>query len=173
MSGPGIDREQLVRDLLALAASEPGGLNPERLAALGRGLFERAEAIVRDRQRIDQLTEERDWARQTLEATRGEIVTREKERRWLLETLAQRDEEQGWLEQLLEVAERERAREREALQAEHARASEAHDTLLGHHRDLLARLAEEMRRGAAAPRWSGETRRRLAELAELLEQELK
>ena len=165
------DRGRLVAQLLELASRE-GSLSGERLEAMGRGLASQADSIVRDRVRLAKVTQERDWLRDTVASKEREVEARERERRWLLDTIAQRDEEQRWLEELLEVAERARAREREALQDEHRKASDAHDRLLGHHRGLLARMAAEMRSAADAPRWSGRARRRLSELAELLEREL-
>lgn len=119
--------------------------------------------------------------------TLGETVgALEGERAWLRETLEGVEAERAWLRETIGALEGEKARLRETISAleaeailrtrviedtgeERRKASAAHESLLTHHRELMAQLAGQLGEIASlSPLRAREVRRRLRVLADLL-----
>lgn len=119
--------------------------------------------------------------------TLGETVgALEGERAWLRETLGGIEAERVWLRETIGALEEEKARLRKTISAleaeailrtrviedtgeERRKASAAHESLLTHHRELMAQLAGQLGEIASlSPLRAREVRRRLRVLADLL-----
>jgi hypothetical protein len=154
-----MDEMDSLLEVLRLARAE-GALEGEGLLAFARGLRERAELVIQARlgraeEQVRRLEEEDAWRRETIAGHEETIRQLEQENTWRRETIAGHEETIRQLEQ-------ENAWRRESGDG----ASQAHDKLLAHHRDVLGRVARELAAVAALPLYSlPSARRRLAALA--------
>ena len=144
---PGVQPNPL-SDVLELARRE-GALAGEGLAAFLEGLRERARVVLAER--FERLEDRQ----RLLEA---EAASLRREIDWRRESMAALKENVRALGQ-----------QAERLSDELRRASEAHNALLTHHRDLVERVAAELASIASlSPLRARQARRRLLALAELL-----
>jgi predicted nuclease with TOPRIM domain len=180
-----VDADPLA-EFLKLAQQE-GALEGENLEAFLTGLRERANRVIAERlgraeTKLTVLESENQWQRDAVAALEGEKA-------WLRETLGALEGEKAWLRETTDILEGENARLRETIgtleaQAiqrrgeienageERRKASAAHESLLTHHRELMARLVAQIGEIAAlSPLRAHEVRRRLRALADLLRAE--
>jgi len=186
--------------LLALIRAEVLAA-PEGVRALAEALRERARVVIAERdQQLTELERENAWRAETAASLEAESRWRQQAMATLEAGLASREAKIAWLEQTLEGLARERdyeratvaslerelatlsaqssaafadlSREAESLRAEWKTAGAAHQRLLDHHRELLARLADGLEPLAPALPWRyREVSRRLAELIVALRRE--
>lgn len=177
-------------EVLKLARRE-GALEGEDLQAFVKGLRERAERIIAERlergeTKLRVLGTENEWQKGAMATLAASVRALEGEKAWLRETLGSLEGEKAWLRETIGNLEGEAARLKEAvgnLDAEATRrrgameeageeqrkASAAHELLLAHHLDLMARLAGQLGDVASlSPLRAQEVRRRLRSLADLL-----
>jgi len=184
----------LLADVLQLARKE-GALTGKGLVAFVHALRERAVLVIEERlgplqARVQQLEEqvrglERDvaWRRETLEQLEQESAWRRDTVATLEESRRALEQEGAWQRETLTRLQQENAWRRETvtqLQADHAQRSAllisavaAHEGLLAHHREVVARVVAELATVAQLPWWrQAAARRRLSALADLLRSEL-
>jgi chromosome segregation ATPase len=145
-------------DVVELARQE-GALEGEALVAFVAALRERARLVLSERQdRLPQLEAENAWRKDAMTTLQASLQSLEAEAGWRRESMA-----------ALETSVRSLGEQAEALRAELRRASEAHDALLAHQRELVERVASELVAVAAlSPLRARQARRRLRALAERL-----
>lgn len=137
-------------------AQQEGALEGENLEAFLTGLRERAGRVIAERlgraeTKLRVLETENQWQREAMATLTASVNSLEGERAWLRESV---DSLQS-----------------EAIQRgeERRKASAAHESLLIHHREVMARLAGQLGEIAAlSPLRAQEVRRRLRALADLL-----
>ena len=131
------------------------------------------------RETIATLERERDWLREThavLEQEKACLrethLALEGEKSWLRETVGHLEGEKAQLLETIGTLETEAIQQTEAIEdagKEREKASAAHESLLIHHRDLMAQLASQLGEIASlSPLRAREVRRRLRVLADLL-----
>lgn len=127
------------------------------------GALEAEKAWLREITRA--LEAERIWLRESVGAL-------EVEKAWLRETLAALEAERAWLRETVGALEAEALLRTKAIEdagEERRKATAAHDTLLAHHRELMARVAGQLGEIASlSPIHIREARRRLRTLSDLL-----
>jgi len=176
--GPGpapVDADPLA-GFLKLALQE-GALEGENLEAFLTGLRERAERIIAERlgraeTKLRSLETENQWQREAMATLTASVNSLEGEKAWLRDTIGNLEGEKGGLREAIGTLETEailRREEIERVREERRKASAAHESLLTHHRELMARLAGQLREIASlSPLRAQEVRRRLRALADLL-----
>ncbi|HXY41665.1 MAG TPA: hypothetical protein VEQ10_18450 [Vicinamibacteria bacterium] len=151
----------------------------EAMASLEQELSWRREAMASLEQQATALQRELEWRRGTLSSLEQELSWRrqamtslQEENDWRRQAMASLQEENDWRRRVMDGLEGELRQLHADVQAardDKDAASSAHDRLLGHHREVLARMRSELVSGVAARfyRWPA-VRRRLATLAEEL-----
>lgn len=148
---PASTGSDLLRDVMKLARQQ-GALEGEDLEAFVKGLCERADRVIAER----------------LERAETKLRVLRRENEWRKDAMAALEEEKAWLRETIGNLEAEATRRRGAMDD----ASAAHDSLLGHHRGLTARLADQLGDIASLPVLRAyEVRRRLRSLADSLRAE--
>jgi hypothetical protein len=152
-------------DLLDLASRE-GALEGEALAAFLAALRERARLVLAERvERQEALEAENAWRRDAVTTLEASLRSLEAEAAWRRESMAALEAELSWRRESMASLE-ENVR---ALGQQAERASDAHGTLLAHHREMVERMATELVSIASlSPLRARQARRRLLALAELL-----
>lgn len=169
--GPGparVDADPLA-ELLKLAQRE-GALAGEGLDAFVTGLRERADRVIEER--LGRAETKFRVLEAESQGQRDAVASLEREKAWLSETIGALEGERTWLRETVGALEAEAVLRRRAIEdagEERRRAAAAHESLLTHHRDLMARLAGQLGEIASlSPLHALEVRRRLRALADLL-----
>ena len=183
-------KADLLHDLLDLARREDL-LEGENLEAFVRALRERASLILDERvrtaevdnawrkeamdglqERVRGLEAENTWRRETVAALEEAVRHLGEEKAVLEETIRRLGEEKAAVEDALEDAIRRFGEEKASIEGERQKATQAHDTLLVHHRDVLRQVIREVLAvSSLSVVQTRQARRRLIALAELLRAE--
>jgi hypothetical protein len=162
----------------------------ERVRGLERELAWRRETIAGLEEKVLALEKEDSWRRETIAGLEEKVLALEKEDSWRRETTTSLEQEISWrrettagIEEQVLALEQEISWQRETtarleeqttqLRVEGQMASQAHDKLLAHHRQMLELVRTELDAVASLPLTRlRQARRRLQALVELLRAEL-
>jgi chromosome segregation ATPase len=148
----------------------------ERVRGLERESSWRRETIAGLEERVLALEKESSWRRDTIAGLEEQVLALEKESSWRRDTIAGLEEQVLALEQEISWQRETTARLEEQsarLRTEGQIASQAHDKLLAHHRQVLGMVTTELDAIGSLPFTRlRQVRRRLKALAESLRAEL-
>ena len=179
-------KADLLHDLLDLARREDL-LEGENLEAFVRALRERASLILDERVRTAEV--DNAWRKEAMDGLQERVRGLEAENTWRRETVAALEdavqslgEEKAAQEEALRRLVEDKAAQEEVLrrlveekasiEGERQKATQAHDTLLVHHRDVLRQVIREVLAvSSLSVVQTRQARRRLIALAELLRAE--
>lgn len=151
-------------------AQREGALEGEGLGVFMTSLRERAELVIADR--LGRLETKLRALETENNGKREAIAALETERAWLRQTIENLEGVKARQGQTVATLEADAVALRRAVEAageERNKASAAHESLLTHHRELMARLASQLDEIAGlSPLRAREIRRRLRALADLL-----